>query len=390
MGKQTARQRTVRPRGTASKAVASLAFENGPEIRGAGAVDSAEDVWQHLSACERVGPCLWLGSDETARLERLVTADGLSFADHRAYRLGDVFPLPDGPDAEVDVEGMSYDDGYLWVVGSHCLKRKKPRDAADTRDRLATVEREANRCFLGRLPLVPDAAWPGLLEPVEDGGSGRRAACLKMTSSGNALTKALAGDAHLGPFLAIPAKDNGFDVEGLAARGDRLFLGLRGPVLRGWAVVLELRVKSGKPGRLTLRRMAPEKTRYRKHFLDLGGLGIRDLAFDGYDMVILAGPTMDLHGPMAVYRWPQALLAAEGQVITADRLVHVADLPYGRDHGHAEGMTIVTDHEVSPGLLVVYDSPGRARVREGTAGHTVVDADIVPLTSPTRRRKAAR
>jgi L-seryl-tRNA(Ser) seleniumtransferase len=38
----------------------------------------------------------------------------------------------------------------------------------------------------------------------------------------------------------IPGKDNGLDVEGLASVGDRLLVGLRGPVLRGWAIVLEI------------------------------------------------------------------------------------------------------------------------------------------------------
>ena len=31
----------------------------------------------------------------------------------------------------------------------------------------------------------------------------------------------------------IPSNDNGFDVEGLAVSGNRVFLGLRGPVLAG-------------------------------------------------------------------------------------------------------------------------------------------------------------
>ena len=35
----------------------------------------------------------------------------------------------------------------------------------------------------------------------------------------------------------------GFDIEGVAARGERLFLGLRGPMLRGWAMLLELRAE---------------------------------------------------------------------------------------------------------------------------------------------------
>jgi hypothetical protein len=44
-------------------------------------------------------------------------------------------------------------------------------------------------------------------------------------------------------FLPLPGKDNGFDVEGLAVFGARLFVGLWGPVLCGWAVILELNSK---------------------------------------------------------------------------------------------------------------------------------------------------
>jgi hypothetical protein len=28
---------------------------------------------------------------------------------------------------EIDVEGLAYADDYLWVVGSHSTKRKKPK-----------------------------------------------------------------------------------------------------------------------------------------------------------------------------------------------------------------------------------------------------------------------
>ena len=40
-------------------------------------------------------------------------------------------------------------------------------------------------------------------------------------------TRALADDPHFGPYMAIPGKDNGFDIEGLAVDGHRLLLGLR-------------------------------------------------------------------------------------------------------------------------------------------------------------------
>jgi hypothetical protein len=61
-------------------------------------------------------------------------------------------------------------------------------------------------------------------------GAHRRAGC-------EGLADLLSGDEHLAPLLVIPSKDNGLDVEGLAAHGESPFVGLRGPVLRGWAVV---------------------------------------------------------------------------------------------------------------------------------------------------------
>ena len=57
-----------------------------------------------------------------------------------------------------------------------------------------------------------------------------RAARLAGGRKNDALTRALRDDPHLGPFLSIPSKDNGFDIEGLAAApGGRLFLGCGDP-----------------------------------------------------------------------------------------------------------------------------------------------------------------
>ena len=175
---------------------------------------------------------------------------------------------------------------------------------------------------------------------ADDGARGttRRSACLKMKAGGDALDKALRDDVHIARFMRVPAKENGFDIEGVAARGDRVFLGLRGPVLRGWALLLELQVKEPKRGRLKLRKVGDDGARYLKHFLDLGGLGIRELAFDGDALLILAGPTMDLDGPVVLYRWPGALDAGEQAVVPADRLESVLHLPYGRGEHHAEGI----------------------------------------------------
>ena len=106
-------------------------------------------------------------------------------------------------------------------------------------------------------------------------------------------------------FLAIPGKDNGLDIEGLAVAEGSVFVGLRGPVLRGWTTLLEMAVgeDDDAPSTLKLKEIGSNGSLYRKHFLDLGGLGVRDLCLDGDDLLILAGPTMDLDGPVTVFRW---------------------------------------------------------------------------------------
>src|SRR5262249_23058186 len=159
----------------------------------------------------------------------------------------------------------------------------------------------------------------------------RTAAQLHGDDKSSDLTDALAEDKHLGDFLSIPGKDNGFDIEGLAVVGDRIFIGLRGPVLRGWAVILELELKEGedKASTLKLKKIGREDRPYRKHFLQLGGLGIRDLCARGSDLLILAGPTMDLDGPVTVFRWLGGTEPKEETMISADRLPIVMQIPYG-------------------------------------------------------------
>lgn len=186
------------------------------------------------------------------------------------------------------------------------------------------------------------------------------------------ITGILADDPHLAPFLAIPGKDNGFDLEGVAVHGESLYLGLRGPVLRGWAVVVTLLPRNDMTqDGLELAPLDDDGTVYRTHFLDLGGLGVRDLCPDGADLLVLAGPSMDLDGPVRVYRWREALDGDAPRVVRAPALSRELDLPFGDGDDHAEGIGLLDERR----LLVVYDSPAPARLIEpGT-----VLADVVPL-----------
>ncbi|MDZ7714068.1 MAG: DUF3616 domain-containing protein [Rhodovibrio sp.] len=70
-------------------------------------------------------------------LERLTAdADG-GYAEHRSYDLSAIFDLPG--DTEIDLEGLAVRDGWVWLVGSHALKRKKPRRAGRRRRRRSSV-----------------------------------------------------------------------------------------------------------------------------------------------------------------------------------------------------------------------------------------------------------
>ncbi|MEU7892046.1 DUF3616 domain-containing protein [Nonomuraea sp. NPDC049152] len=265
---------------------------------------------------------LWIAGDETATIERL-TWTGERYDHERTFHLADYVDLPAGRDEEADIEGIARADGWLWAVGSHSLKRRKVKsaDPAKAAKRLATIIREPNRFIVVRLPLEgPDTVGKGAI----------------LTG----LADLLADDPHLAPFTAIPGKDNGLDVEGIAVLGERVFLGLRGPVLRGWAIVLEIDVREDGPDRLRLRG-------YRKHFLDLDGLGVRDLCPYGDELLLLTGPTMNLDGPVRIMRW-----SGEGQAKL------VKDLPHGVGRDHPEGLAVLGDGR----LMVVYDSPAPERL----------------------------
>jgi hypothetical protein len=155
-----------------------------------------------------------------------------------------------------------------------------------------------------------------------------------------------------------------------------VFLGLRGPVLRGWAVILELELKETRPGRLKPRRIGPDGARYRKHFLDLEGLGTRDLCFHEDRLLILAGPTMDLDGPVRVFAWPGCLEAGQQTIIVDDELEPVLDVPFQRGADHAKGIAVLESSNRRAELLVVYDSPAAGRLHDDGGS---IDADVFEL-----------
>jgi hypothetical protein len=318
---------------------------------------------------------LWLAGDELIggriALGRLDQTAAGGFDAYEVVEIGSLLGI-DAADGEADIEGLDWHDGYLWLLGSHSRRRRKARaDHSDRQKeikRLAVVETQRNRFLFARLPLAHG-------QPADrvDAGDGakRSAARLKLTADGNPLMTALAADAHLKPYVLrpggnaalepLPAKENGFDLEGLAVRGDRIFLGLRGPVLVGFAIVLEVRIKQkeDRDDRLVLDEGASRGHAIRKHFLDLAGLGIRDLVFeDDGTLLILAGSTMSLDGLSAVYRWQvPAVDPTDTITYRADaELERLFTLPAREGGDRAEGLCWQSGLG-EPALMVVYDAP---------------------------------
>lgn len=321
----------------------------------------------NLSAVRTEGEYLWLAGDETATVERLVLDSAVAPStggDQRSFALDELVVLPGPPDEEADIEGIARSGGWLWAVGSHSLVRKriKPHhDEARAFRRLSRVRREPNRFVIARLAV--QTGTDGHPELVRRAADGRRSALVGGPGTEN-LADLLADDEHLAPFLAIPSKDNGLDVEGLAVHGDALYVGLRGPVLRGWAVVLGLAPEAAAddPSRLLLAEL-PDGSRHRKHLLDLDGLGVRDLCPDGDDLLVLAGPSMAMSGPVRLYRWHGAATAETARLVRGAELTLVTEVTHGAGEDHAEGIALLAPgpDAAAPQLLVVYDSPGPGR-----------------------------
>ncbi|WP_421655374.1 DUF3616 domain-containing protein [Leptothermofonsia sp. ETS-13] len=328
--------------------------------------EESEDLLGELSAVVRTPDGnLWLGSDELNTIERLSPIEPYIFGKHQPFKVGDFVPLLNQED-EIDIEGIDYSDSYLWIAGSHSLKRKKPKGKNSDKDirRLAEIQRELNRYLIARIPVIEGELYKTCPHP-RDPDRELTAAYLQRTEESNQLIDVLKEDEHLGPYLSmpIPGKENGFDIEGLAVYKDRLFLGLRGPVLQSWSVILEIEVKELELGVLTLKTLGKDGKKYIKHFLELNGLGIRELCFCGDDLIILAGPTMQLEGEMRLFRLKKVLERSHDSLIweTSNHLEVLFDLPFTIGSDHAEGLSLFPCLGQQNALMVVYDLPDERR-----------------------------
>lgn len=243
--------------------------------------DEKPNISYNISGIASNGKILIIGADEGADVLVFNKHNTLGYteAEHVCISLDNKSCGSERKGKEIDIEGIAWGKRYLYVIGSHSKARKSvksDRSVKENQERLHTIKIEPTREQLFRIKL-------------DDHGKPAQGSKIKQIS----LRNLLANHRLFSLFLAIPSKENGIDIEGLAVKEidgeDRLYIGFRGPVLRGnHAIIMELEFEQGKFKENKILDN-PEI-----HFLNLAGHGIRgmtELASGG--LLLLAGPVGD-------------------------------------------------------------------------------------------------
>lgn len=304
---------------------------------------SSRGLLDNLSAVAGNGKFLWTAADEGRSVECL-KLDGDRYKFHRQVCLDDAFTAIPGQakNDEVDIESIDIAGGRLWICGSHCRVRKKPDKDKPSVLKPDIVSRPS-RCLFGSIKLKGNGgalAAAGQRLPFEGKGS---------------LRERLAKNPFLVDFIDLPSKENGLDIEGMVIFKDDALFGLRGPLIDSFAVVMEVPIKNG----LRIDGDGPSM-----HFLNLGGLGVRDLAHTGNDLLVLAGPVSTASRPFRIYRWRPR---KTDTVQEPDELI-IDD--WTREGEEPEGICCLK-YQGADGIFILYDKPDRRRrIR---ASHYIAD-----------------
>jgi hypothetical protein len=306
--------------------------------------ERVRDLLENLSTVAATGEFLWAAGDEGRTVECL-KAIGDQFQLCQQVKLDAVLTdLPGSEKDENDIESIDIAKGRLWLCSSHARVRRKPKRDGELDPSFFL---RPSQCLFGSIELTGHGG-----ELLESGQT------LPFAGTGS-LRNLLSGDDYLASFAPLPSKENGLDIEGMAVIDGRAFFGLRGPLIDGHAVVVEVAVAAG---------LSLDNRAYHLHFLDLGGLGIRDLArIADNDLLVLAGPVGRESGPYHVSQWtPQRTVKIQspGPLILDD---------WTEGDEKPEGMCCL-ERDGTAGLLIVYDSPDKRRING-----TVYQADWFPL-----------
>ena len=262
-----------------------------------------------------------LATDEGNALQILSSTDNHTWQNHSVIHLNN---LPD----ELDIEALAWQKPYLYALGSHSAKRKKIKANKTQKEnikRLSQTSLEPARQALFRIELDSKA----------------KVKSINVLS----LQKILSANSVISPFIGIPSKENGIDLEGLTIdKKGRLLIGFRGPVLRGNIATI-LRIK--------LAKNAFTIPSSKGLYIETIGTGVRGMTHipNTHDFLILTGAMGDQPLPYQVSIWDgKNALPSSNSNKTIKTLCKLPDLK-----GKAEGIHFIKQTKKKIEFLIVFD-----------------------------------
>jgi len=295
-------------------------------------IRKAEDVSGIACATDAGFPRICLVADDESQGAQVAILQDGSLVAGRFIRLIDA-SHKDKP-LELDAEGVAYADGAFYVIGSH----GRPRHA-DGKEAKGAPRAEATR-HLFRVRLDPETVDPK---------SGELSAEPEIAGTA-ALARIIADIPALTSFHDKALEEGGVTIEGVAVRSNRLYAGLRGPVLRdGSAAIVSVPLAGlfdGKPGAGSLATVAlgPDSRGLKR--------GVRDLVAVPDGFLILAGPMLDREGG-AVAAGDYTVFAWNGTDAPRKRL----DLPGYANKEKPEALLPLDTTAEGQRVLVFFDGP---------------------------------
>jgi hypothetical protein len=319
-------------------------------VRLTGKIAQSKDI----SALDIVRNYLIIGSDETGRCQVLKsTDDGFTLLPDNDVKLNDT-------DEEIDIEGITSEGDRVYVMGSHSRVRPKLEEGASL---------QSNREQIGeiRTPAARDVL-----------------ACFRLGADGQAnsiekrsLRSVIDRDAMLRPFAQIPGKENGIDLEGIAVKEGRLFIGFRGPVLRSnYVPVFTCEFERVEEGRLL--------------FVNLGGFGVRGMAAVKDGFLIVGGPVGDASQPHKIFFW-NGFDCLPGDSGTKEKgIIEVlCEIPF-EDHGKPEGFVITKEDDSHYEFLIAFDGIKNGGIKRFLLSKTATSPETdhpSPILPDKKRQK---
>lgn len=174
---------------------------------------------------------------------------------------------------EADAEGVAYSDGFFYLTGSH--------------GRNKAGEKQSSRYFVYRVPV----------KAISGGGDvGNENEVSSAVERSGGIADLLDRNTALAKANGLAPEQGGTNIEGIAVLSQSIYVGFRGPLEGGAAIIgetnLSAAIGSGGKSSLTL------------HSVKLGnGQGVRDLVALGHKLLVLSGPQDRQGGKAAVFEW---------------------------------------------------------------------------------------